>query len=154
MSLTNGLILSEKLFPASREQDPVPGHIPTRELSVHKPHGRSIIAYLELVGIHGADKVQAEIGLLDLESGEVIDVCNNAPECTMSPLIIRVRHFLSICQGSKISGSSLRLCFCYMSWTAANSPRKCTYSQGRLRRTRRRYTTLQRSNIPLYVVRT
>ncbi|KAI0777145.1 hypothetical protein BC629DRAFT_635390 [Irpex lacteus] len=73
VSLTNGLILAEKLFPASREQDPVPGHIPTRELSVHKPHGRSIIAYLEIVTFHGADKVQAEIGLLDLESGEVID---------------------------------------------------------------------------------
>lgn len=77
VSLTNGLILSEKVFPASREQGPEPGHIPIRELSVHKPHGRSIIAYLEIVTFHGADKVQAEIGLLDLESGEVIDVCNN-----------------------------------------------------------------------------
>lgn len=79
VSLTDGLTLSDKLFPASREQYPEPGHISIRELRVHKPHRRSIIAYLELVGPLRADKVQAEIGFLDLESGEVIDVRN---DCT------------------------------------------------------------------------
>ncbi len=75
-SLTNGLILSSQIFPRNYQSDFSVGR---RRLL--KPHGNNMLAYVAAWRTEtDENKVLVEVGLLDLESGKVIDACNNTME--------------------------------------------------------------------------